>query len=150
MLRSYQPYYIGPQTAVSKGGLDLSTGIFKAPKNHNAIYFKSKSPVPYVVTVTARLSKHPGLVATSYAQLFLLKNGKLGWKKQNLLTNTTLQMNYLLVETNKVAELRMMVNLTQGETMELFVGHIPESLNMQYNNVQPIFLEDVRFCVFAP
>ena len=70
--------------------MDLSTGIFKAPKHHNVTYVKSKLTVPYLVIVTAMLSKPAGLLATSYAQLFLLKNGKLGWKKQNLLTNNNL------------------------------------------------------------
>ena len=59
-------------------------------------------------------------------------------------------LNYLMVETNKVAEMRMMVNLTLGETMELFVGHLPESQSMQYNNVPQSFLEHVRFCIFVP
>ena len=134
------------------GGLDLSTGIFKAPKHKGFSISKSSVPVPYFVTVTAQLGSPRGTVGTFYAQLFILKNGKLGWNKLNttLKLEMLLQMNYLLVEMNMVADLRMMVNMTEGETLELFVGHQPYSRKDQHQNMLAPYLQHIRFCIFAP
>ena len=120
-------YNIIPSPKVAKGGLDLSTGIFRAPNHKDSSISKSKVPVPYLVTVTAQLGSPRGSMGTSYAQLFILKNEKLGLNEKNTTLNMEMpvQMNYLLVEMNKVADMRMMVNMTEGETLELFVGHQP-------------------------
>ena len=119
----------------SEEGLDVLTGIFKAPKISD-----SKIPTPYLVTATAVLSAPIGQENNAYAQLFLMKNGKLGWSNQAMLMNKTVTMNYLLVESNKVSEMRMVVNMTMGETLELFVGHVPDMF---------CFLEQIRFCIFS-
>lgn len=114
--------------------LNLETGIFTAPTSKM-----------FMVTVTAIISgkgnyDQPAL--SSYAQLFLMKNGKL----------ESLE-NYLLVEQGKVADLRVNIDLDKGDTLSLYVGHHiwkqgfiggsgGEFTAYGFN------LEQVRFCIF--
>ena len=121
----------------SEEGLDDLTGIFKAPKISD-----TKISTPYLVTVTAVLATPTGQTDNAYAQLFLLKNRKLGWNNKATGINKTLTMDYMLLESNKVSEMRMVVNMTAGETLELFVGHVPVPEMF-------CFLEQIRFCIFS-
>ena len=114
--------------------LDLDTGIFTAPTSKK-----------YMVTVTAMISgkgNHEHSALSSYAQIFLLKNGKLNSLE-----------NYLLVEQDKVADLKVNMALTQGDTLSLYVGH--HITHLSYSGpsggeftVMGFNLEQVRFCIF--
>merc|ERR1711970_1507178 len=112
-------------------GLNLSTGIFTAPTTKS-----------YMVTLTAQIANSDAKNLFSYAQLFILKN-----------KNLESLENYLLVEQNKVGDLRVEVDMERGDTLEVFVGHHIKSKNMLggYGDIEihaGFWLEDVRFCIF--
>merc|ERR1719154_529531 len=95
----------GPQTnkpTDNTDGMNYTSGIYTAtePRNH-------------LVTLTAQIANTNGNDGLfGYSQLFVLKNGKLESLK-----------NYLLVEQNKVGDLRMEIHLKRKDTLEVFVGH---------------------------
>merc|ERR1719233_182559 len=66
----------------------------------------------YMVTLTATLAKNPGTDIMNFAQLFIIKNGKL-----------TALDHYLLVEQQKVANLKVEMELLQGDTISVYVGY---------------------------
>ena len=79
---------------------------------------------------------------SSYAQLFLMKNGKL----------ESLE-NYLLVEQGKVADLRVNMALEKGDTLSVYVGHHINTLEYSDYSGEEFTaygfnLEQVRFCIF--
>ena len=79
---------------------------------------------------------------SSYAQLFILKNGNLD----------SLQ-NYLLVEQDKVADLRVEVIMEKGDTLQVFVGHHVNKKTIfggsgTIQTYDGFSLEEVRFCIF--
>ena len=99
----------------------------------------------HMVTVTAMISgmgKYDQSYMSSYAQLFLMKNGKLDSLE-----------NYLLVEEDKVAELRVNMDLHKGDTLSLYVGHnIWKQLYSGSSGglfaAYGFNIEQVRFCIF--
>ena len=112
-------------------GLDLETGIFTAPTTKL-----------YMVTLTAKLARNDDTEFSSYAQLFLLKNGNLESLK-----------DYLLVDQGKLGDLRVEVNMVKEETLQVFVGHhISQKSGISPSGSPVTFggfnLEDVRFCIF--
>merc|ERR1711970_1192279 len=118
-------------TSSPPAGLNLSTGIFTAPT--------SKS---YLVTLTAQIANSGNNKLFSYAQLFILKN-----------KNLESLENYLLVEQNKVGDLRVEVDMERGDTLEVFLGHHIKSKYVfgssgVIDRYDGFFLEDVRFCIF--
>ena len=98
-----------------------------------------------MVTLTAHLAntdKNVRVELSSYAQLFILKNGNLD----------SLQ-GYLLVDQGKLADLRLEVNMEKGDTLEVFVGHHMDRKSVHgigggYDTYDGFFLEEVRFCIF--
>ena len=127
-------YNLPPLNSTSNG-LNLETGIFTAPAKRNG----------YLVTLTAHLAntdKNVRVELSSYAQLFILKNGNLD----------SLQ-GYLLVDQGKLADLRLEVNMEKGDTLEVFVGHHMTGKSVYgpsgtYDSYDGFFLEEVRFCIF--
>ena len=110
--------------------------------NYTSGIYTATEPRNHLVTLTAQIADtngNDGHRLFSYAQLFVLKNGKL--ESLN---------NYLLVEQNKVGDLRMEIHLKRKDTLEVFVGHHIDSKQTgggRYG-VEGFFLEDVRFCIF--
>jgi len=127
-------YNLPPANTPTTSNLNLETGIFTAPTSKM-----------YMVTVTAMISgmgKYDQSYMSSYAQLFLMKNGKLDSLE-----------NYLLVEEDKVAELRVNMDLHKGDTLSLYVGHnIWKQLYSGSSGGQftayGFNIEQVRFCIF--
>ena len=80
---------------------------------------------------------------SSYAQLFILQNG-----------NLYSLDNYLLVEHNKVGDLRLEVKMQKGDTLEVFVSHHVNDktrarrTSRGQETVQCFNLEQIRFCIF--
>eukprot|EP00091_Calanus_sinicus_P014849 TRINITY_DN3254_c0_g1_i1.p1 TRINITY_DN3254_c0_g1~~TRINITY_DN3254_c0_g1_i1.p1 ORF type:complete len:196 (-),score=34.83 TRINITY_DN3254_c0_g1_i1:172-759(-) len=129
--------YNVPQLDSFFDGLNLETGIFTAPATRT-----------YKVTLTAILTnlgyEDTAGSLSSYAQLFILQNGHL----------YSLD-NYLLVEHNKVGDLRLEVDMQKGDTLQVFVGHhVNDKTRAKRNGyggfetVQCFNLEQVRFCIF--
>ena len=126
--------YNFPPVNSSSSDLNLKTGIFTAPTNRQ-----------YMITLTAMIAgtgrcESPGL--SSYAQMFLLKNGKL----------ESLE-NYLLVEQGRVGDLRVKVNLDYGDTLQVYVGHHVSAMSTYgpsgaRDTTQGFNMEQVRFCIF--
>ena len=116
--------------------LNLETGMFQAPEGRE-----------YLVTLTAQMMNRPevnreGGDLFSYGQLFVMKNGKL----------TSLD-NYLLVEQGKVANSKMRVDLSVGDTLSVFVGYQTDTKFMYgpSGTIQAydgFVLEAIRFCIF--
>ena len=79
---------------------------------------------------------------STYAQLFLRKNGKI----------TSLD-HYLLVEHGKVADMRTEVNLNIGDTLSVYVGHQVDRKykygpSGTFDLYEGFYLEDIKFCIF--
>ena len=94
-----------------------------------------------MISETAKQDRD-ALFLSSYAQLFLMKNGNL----------ESLE-NYLLVEQGKVADLRVNMALEKGDTLSVFVGHHINSLEYFGSSGEQIraygfHLEQVRLCIF--
>jgi len=125
---------------------------------------KFRAPVAgfYTVTVTAvvggMLPSKPGdlLMNTSpvYAQIFLKHNGVLrldGSTGEKRIEET----NYLLVREGHVGDLTSSVYLGQGDTLELYAGHVTstkfsrEAYNHKTMRLPGGYLEDVSFCVIS-
>ena len=66
----------------------------------------------YIVTLTAILAHNPQTSMFTFAQLYIMKNGKL-----------TALDHYLLVEQQKVANLKIEMALLQGDTLSVYVGY---------------------------
>jgi len=125
----------------SINALNHETGIFTNPEVNYLHIYK--------ITLTALLNNLGHLAVeskgslSSYAQLFILTNGVL----------YSLD-HYLLVEQGKIGELRMEVEMSPGDTLEVFVGHHVNDKTMydRYNGrlttVQGFNLEQIRFCVW--
>jgi len=112
-------------------GLNLTTGIFTAPTTKS-----------YLVTLTAQIVNSDNNNLFSYAQLFILKNKSLESPE-----------NYLLVEQNKVGDLRVKLHLVKGDTLEVFLGHHKRTKHVfgpsgTIRRHDGFFLEDIRFCIF--
>ena len=111
--------------------LDHTSGLFTAPATKD-----------YLVTLTAQIFPidNPSHLE-NYAQLFVLKNGKL----------TSLD-HYLIIGEHQLGDLRQTINLQKGETLEVFVGHhVHEAYSMSYGRTEKyggFFLQNVRFCIF--
>jgi hypothetical protein len=126
--------YNFPLVNSSSSDLNLETGIFTAPTNRQ-----------YMITLTAMIAgtgrrESPGL--SSYAQLFLLKNGKL----------ESLE-NYLLLEQGMVGDMRVNVAMNNGDTLQVYVGHHVSSMSTYgpsgaRDTTQGFNMEQVRFCIF--
>merc|ERR1711936_127821 len=115
-------------TSSPPAGLNLSTGIFTAPTTKS-----------YLVTLTDQITNSGNNKLFSYAQLFILKN-----------KNLESLENYLLVEQNKVGDLRVGVDMESGDTLEVFLGHHIKSKYVfgssgVIDRYDGFFLEDVRF-----
>ena len=112
----------------------METGIFTAPTSQE-----------FMVTVTAMISglgNHDQPALASYAQLFILKNGKLQSVE-----------NILSVKEGKVADLKVDMTMDKGDTLSVFVGHQVNSLTYsgpsgREFSVSGFNLEQVRFCIF--
>merc|ERR1740137_208685 len=123
----------------SDNALNHETGIFTNPQDYNT----------YKITLTALLNNLGHLASeskgslSSYAQLFILKNGILDSLD-----------HYLLVEQGKIGELRIDVEMSKGDTLEVFVGHhvndktMHDRYNGRLTTVQGFNLEQIRFCVW--
>ena len=112
-------------------GLDVETGMFTAPIERK-----------YLVTLTAVLNTPYQARMSTYAQLFLRKNGKI----------TSLD-HYLLVEHGKVADMRTEVHLIMGDTLSVYVGHQVDrkhkfSSSGTVQMFDGFYLEDIKFCIF--
>merc|ERR1712029_1321977 len=109
--------------------------------------FSAPTTRTYIATLTAQLRPFTPEARQrdlfSYAQLFLLKNGRL-----------TLKDHYLLVESQKVGDMVTTMSLKQGDILSVFVGKNTESIGAMnlYNGQQQQFhggwLEYVKFCIF--
>merc|ERR1712121_621273 len=90
--------------------LDAKNGTFTAPERKK-----------YHVTLTAKLFRgvqKTGL--TSYAQLFILKNG-----------NFVSLNHYLLVKGDEIADLRTSMQMNKGDTLSVWVGyHLDKLITM--------------------
>merc|ERR1719430_601052 len=120
-----------PLSPPAPAGLNLSTGIFTAPTTKS-----------YLVTLTAQIANSDSKNLFSYAQLFILKN-----------KNLESPENYLLVEQNKVGDLRVKLHLVKGDTLEVFLGHHKRTKHVfgpsgTIRRHDGFFLEDIRFCIF--
>merc|ERR1712215_319548 len=112
-------------------GVDLTTGVFTAPTTKS-----------YLVTLTAQIANSASNSLFSYAQLFILRN-----------KNLESLENYLLVEQNKVGDLRVELDLEKGDTLEVFLGHHKRTKHVfgpsgTIRRHDGFFLEDIRFCIF--
>ena len=113
----------------------------------NTTIFSAPTTRSYVVTLTAQLkpftSEAHQKALFSYAQLFLLKNGRLTQKD-----------HYLLVESQQVGDMLTTMSLKRGETLSVFVGKNTESIEaMNLYDGHPEqwyggWLEFVKFCIF--
>merc|ERR550519_2157833 len=115
-------------TSSPPAGLNLSTGIFTAPTTKS-----------YLVTLTAQIANSGNNKLFSYAQLFILKN-----------KNLESLENYLLVEQNKVGDLRVGVDKEKGDTLEVYLGHHKTTKYDTWTErtQNGFYLEDIRFCIF--
>ena len=103
-----------------------------------------------MVTLTAMLSNLGHLSRdsngklASYAQIFLLINGKL----QSL-------DHYMLAKHGEVVDLKVELQMKMGDTLQTFVGHHQDSRGMyggsgRAETIYGFNLEQIRFCVFDP
>ena len=117
--------------------LDLKTGLFTAPDSRE-----------YVVTLTGLLYPADDFTVPSYAQLFVLRNGRLNSEN-----------DYLLVHGTEVSETRFRIELNKFDILEVFVGHhMAKTLMLDGSceidqtsgqcRVKPFILHQVRFCIF--
>ena len=90
-----------------------------------------------MVTLTATLAKNPGTDIMNFAQLFIMKNGKL-----------TALDHYLVVEQQKVANLKVEMELLQGDTISVYVGYHVKTKPTYEANWDSFQLDVVRFCIF--
>ena len=97
----------------------------------------------YLVTLTANLLMNTHKTTPlGYAELFIMKNGKL----------TALE-HYLVVEQGKVANLRTKISLQQGEVLSVFVGYHVKSKHAYgpsgtVTRYDVPHLDTVRLCIF--
>merc|ERR1719431_1874373 len=119
------------------------TRVFYKPKdfphsfNFSSGVFTSPEDGKYIVTLTATLAKNPGTDILNFAQLFIMKNGKL-----------TALDQYLLVEQQKVANLNTEMELLQGDTISVYVGYHVKTKPTYQVNWDSFHLDVVRLCIF--
>ena len=123
----------------SDNALNHETGIFTNPGDSN--YHTYKITLTALLNNLGHLSVESRGSLSSYAQLFILKNGVLDSLD-----------HYLLVEQGKMGDLRMEVEMSKGDTLEVFVGHHVNDKTMydrgRLATVQGFNLEQIRFCVW--
>ena len=93
-------------------------------------------------TLTAILAHNPQTSMFTFAQLYIMKIGKL----------TALDHN-LLVEQQKVANLKIEMALLQGDTLSVYVGyHVRAKATFGPSGTVDVYdrfgLDGVRFCIF--
>ena len=118
--------------------LDMTTSL-----NHTSGLFTAPATKDYLVTLTAQIFPidEPSHLE-NYAQLFVLKNGKLASLD-----------HYLVIGEHQLGDLRQKIKLQKGETLEVFVGHHNHMgytfmSNGEIERKAGFFLQNVRFCIF--
>lgn len=129
------------------GTMDMETGVFTvAGMGH------------YYITVTATVG---GMPSPAYGQIFLKKSGHVftsrlrggisGGYDREYGPESVDDILYALVEEDKVTDVRKAVGLRQGDTLELFAGHVTNSKIVRFTSQPEVvsggFLEDVTFCI---